>query len=87
MTERSGFTEADARRIGSEIGIDWTSSPFDVDELRRGMNVELEHGLSDSGTSATELDHIVTARIALAHLAELPDYYTRLAVMEADAEG
>jgi len=28
----------------------------------------------------------VTAKIARAHLNEFPDYYSRLAVMEADAE-
>ena len=87
MTERSGFTEADARRIGSEIGIDWTSSPFDVEQFRLGLDTELEHGAHDPETNVTGDDPIVTGKIALAHLKELPDYYTRLAVMEADAEG
>ena len=87
MTERSGFTEADARRIGSEIGIDWTSSPFDVEQFRSGLDTELEHGAHDPETNVTDDDPIVTGKIALAHLKEVPDYYTRLAVMEADAEG
>ena len=49
MTGRTGFTAEEARQIGEQIGIDWDSSPFDVDQFRRGMDVELEHGLQDSG--------------------------------------
>ena len=85
MTAREAFTADEARTIGEEIGIDWSSSPFDVDEFRRGMNVELEHGLRDPDTNVTGDDPLVTGKIARAHLNELPDYYTRLALMEADA--
>ena len=85
MTAREAFTADEARTIGEQIGIDWSSSPFDVDEFRRGMNVELEHGLRDPDTNVTGDDPLVTGKIARAHLNELPDYYTRLALMEADA--
>ena len=34
----------------------------------------------------TGSDPVVTAKIALAHLDQFPDYYTRLARMEAEAE-
>src|SRR5437667_10393320 len=78
MPERAQFTKTDARRIGEQIGIDWNSAPFDVDQLRRGMEVELEHGLQDTLTNVTDDDPIVTAKIALAHLNEFADYYTRL---------
>ena len=47
MTERTGFSAEEARRIGEEIGIDWSSAPFDVEQFRMGMDVELEHGLHD----------------------------------------
>jgi len=87
MSERKHFTEADARRIGEEIGIDWTSAPFDVEQLRRGMEVELEHGFQDALTNVTNDDPIVTAKIAFAHLNEFPDYYTRLERMEEEAKG
>ena len=85
MTAREAFTADEARTIGEQIGIDWSSSPFDVDQFRRGMNVELEHGLRDPDTNVTGDDPLVTGKIARAHLNELPDYYTRLALMEADA--
>jgi len=84
-TTASRFTEVNARRIGTEIGIDWATSPFDVAQFRMGLEVELEHGAHDAETNVTGDDPILTGKIAWAHLKELPDYYTRLAVMEADA--
>ncbi len=86
MSERAHFTAADARAAGERIGIDWTTSPFDVEQFRMGMDVELEHGTQDLETNVTDDDVTVTAKIARAHLNEFPDYYTRLAVMEAEAE-
>jgi hypothetical protein len=47
--------------------------------------VELEHGLRDLLTNVTDDEPIVTGKIALAHLKEFPDYYSRLARMEAEA--
>jgi hypothetical protein len=81
------FTEADASRIGTAIGIDWTTSPFDAAQFLMGLHVELEHGVHDPETNVTGDDELVTGKIAWAHLKELPDYYTRLAVMESEAEG
>jgi len=86
MPERTHFTETDARRVGEQIGTDWKSAPFDVEQLRRGMEVELEHGRQDALTNVTDDDPIVTAKIALAHLNEFADYYTRLGRMEDEAK-
>ena len=86
MNERTIFTADQAREVGERIGIDWGTSRFDVDQLRRGMDVELEHGTHDPETNVTDDDVVVTAKIARAHLNEFPDYYSRLAVMEAEAE-
>lgn len=80
------FGVEEARGIGEQIGIDWNSAPFDVEQFRMGLNVELEHGLHDPRTNVTGDDPVITGKIALAHLNELADYYTRLAKMEADAE-
>ena len=85
MTAREGFTAEEARAIGKEIGIDWASSLFDVEQFRMGMGVELEHGLHELLTNVTGDEPAVTGRIALAHLKEFPDYYTRLARMEEEA--
>jgi hypothetical protein len=86
MSARSSFSAEDARRIGERIGIDWSSSLFDVDQFRRGLNVELEHGLHDSETNVTDDDPVTTGKIARAHLNEFPDYYTRLGRMEEQAK-
>jgi Protein of unknown function (DUF5661) len=75
---RTGFTPAEARSIGEQIGIDWETAPFDVEQFRTGMDVELEHGLQDPATNVTGDDPVVTGKIALAHLNEFADYYTRL---------
>jgi hypothetical protein len=85
MSSTHSFTAAEARQIGEQIGIDWATAPFDVEQFRRGMEVELEHGLHDLLTNVTDDDPLVTGKIALAHLREFPDYYTRLEQMEEQA--
>jgi hypothetical protein len=87
MAPRAHFSADDARRVGTEIGIDWDSVPFDLEQFRSGMDVELEHGRHDPVTNVTDDDPVVTGKIALAHLNELPDYYTRLERMEEQAKG
>jgi len=86
MSEKAHFTAEEARAAGERIGIDWAMSPFDVEQFRMGMDVELEHGTQDLETNVTDDDVTVTAKIARAHLNEFSDYYSRLAVMEAEAE-
>ena len=86
MTGRPNFTQDEARRVGEQIGIDWGTAPFDVEQFRMGMDVELEHGLHDLATNVTGDDPMVTGKIALAHLNEFPDYYTRLDQMEEQAK-
>jgi len=80
------FSVDDARRVGAEIGIDWDAVPFDLEQFRGGMDVELEHGRHDPITNVTDDDPVVTGKIALAHLNEFPDYYTRLERMEEQAK-
>jgi hypothetical protein len=77
-------TLEEARRVGDEIGVDWEK--FDLELFRAGMDVEFEHGSHDPQTDVTHDDPIVTGKIALAHMKEFPDYYVRLAKMEAEAE-
>ena len=86
-TTNEPFTEEQATAVAAEIGIDFERVEFDVEQFRRGMEVELEHGSHDPLTNVTNDDPIVTGKIAWAHLREFPDYYDRLAAMEAEAEG
>ncbi len=82
-----GFSSEEARRIGEQLGVDWAKSVFDVEQFRTGLEVELEHGTRDPSTNVTNNDPILTGKIALAHLHEIADYYTRLKAMEAEAAG
>lgn len=83
---KNQFSPEEARQIGEALGIDWGTSPFDVEQFRMGMDVELEHGSRDPETDVTHDDPVLTGKIARAHLNEYPDYYTRLAKMEKEAE-
>ena len=84
MTTKKHFTIEQAKEIGEQLGIDW--GKFDVEQFRMGMDVELEHGTVDANTNITDDDPLITGKIALAHLNEFPDYYTRLEKMEKTAE-
>jgi hypothetical protein len=84
MTSKEHFATEEAKQIGEELGIDW--SKFDVEQYRMGLDVELEHGLTDPHTNVTDDDPTMTGKIALAHLNEFPDYYTRLDKMEREAK-
>ena len=80
------FTEEEARVIGQRIGVDWSAGDVDLEQFRVGLAIELEHGTQDPATNVTNDDETITGKIALAHLREIPDYYTRLAAMESEAE-
>lgn len=81
---RKEFTEEEAKEIGEQLGVKWDE--FDVDQFRRGMNVELEHGTVNENTNVSNDDPLITGKIALAHLNEIRDYYDRLEKMEKEAE-
>jgi hypothetical protein len=84
MRNRKLFTLIEARQIGEALGIDWHA--FDVKQFQIGLEVELEHGARDTQTNVTNDDALITGKIALAHLKEFPDYYTRLSAMEKEAD-
>jgi len=84
MGNKKQFTTEEAKKIGEGLDIDWTK--FDVEQFRMGMDVELEHGTRDPHTNVTNDDALVTGKIALAHLNEFPDYYTRLEKMEEEGD-
>lgn len=80
---KNEFSIDEARKIGEQIGVDFTK--FDLEEFRKGLAIELEHGSHDLETNVTNSDPLLTGKIAWAHLKEIPDYYTRLDKMEAEA--
>ena len=84
MGNKKHFSTEEAKSIGEKWGLKWDK--FDVEQFRSGMDVELEHGIRDPFTNVTNDDSLVTGKIALAHLNEFPDYYTRLEKMEKEAD-
>ena len=83
---RRTYQLGEAQSVADRLGIDFSESPFDLEQFRAGLNVEAEHGAADPATNVTDDDPVTTGKIALAHLHELPDYYTRLGKMEAEGE-
>jgi hypothetical protein len=81
---RQEFTTEEARRIGDSLSVDWEK--YNLEQFRLGLFVELEHGMKDPATDVTHDDLQATGKIAIAHLNDLPDYYTRLYQMFANAE-
>ena len=84
MRKKTQFNDKETKKIGESLEIDWNETNFE--EFKMGLAVELEHGTIHADTNVTDDDPEMTGRIALAHLNEIPDYYTRLAKMESDAK-
>ncbi len=84
MSDELQFSRSRARKVGKILEIDWKK--IDFEQFYMGINVELEHG-SRFGckTNVSSDSPVISGRIALAHLLEIPDYYTRLAIMEENA--
>lgn len=80
---KKSFSQNQAKAIGEQLGVRWDR--FDLKQFRAGLAVELEHGAVQPTTDVTNDDPLLTGKIALAHLTEFPDYYTRLAKMETEA--
>lgn len=83
---KTEFTTEAAAKVAQDLGIDLSAEGIPLEQFRMGLGVELEHGRIDRETDVTHDDPLLTGKIALAHLREIPDYYTRLAAMEAEAE-
>jgi len=86
ITPRTSFTMEEAAAVAKQLEIDFTKAGFDLEQLKIGMDVELEHGTHDPKTNVTGDDPVLTGKIALAHLNEFPDYYIRLKIMEDKAK-
>jgi hypothetical protein len=84
MTTKKHITTEEAKLTGKRLGITWDK--FNTEQFRMGMEVELEHGTIRKLTNVSNDHLLTTGKIALAHLFEIPDYYTRLLKMEKDAE-
>ena len=69
------YNMQDAMYAGSLLGVKFDK--FSFEEFLDGINIELEHGNINPNTNVTNNDLIQTAKIALAHLNEFPNYYNK----------
>lgn len=69
------FSDNEIMSIAKYLNIDFTKFPFE--DFKRGINIELEHGKNNMMTNVTDSDLLKTAKIALAHLNEFPNYYNK----------
>ena len=67
------YNMKDALYAASILGV--TFDKYTKEEFLSGINIELEHGTVNPKTNVTNNDLITTAKIALAHLNEYPNYY------------
>ena len=84
MASKRRISAEEAKEVGTTLKLDWTK--VDLQQFRRGLEVELEHGGRDPETNVTNDDLTLTGKIAWAHLKEFPDYYARLDKLEAEAD-
>jgi len=73
----------EAKRIGATLGIDW--GKLDLDQFRRGLDVEFEHEQPDPERNVTNDGAVLTNKIAWAHLKEASNYCERLDRLETEA--
>ncbi len=69
------FKLEDAASVANTLCINFDK--YNINDLLRGMNIELEHGIIKQLTNITTNDPILTAKIAIAHLNEFPNYYNK----------
>ncbi|MBQ2946623.1 MAG: hypothetical protein IJE04_02060 [Bacilli bacterium] len=69
------ISDNDILRVARYLNVNFSKFPFE--DFKRGINVELEHGLQNIDTNVTNNDLVKTAKIALAHLNEFPNYYNK----------
>lgn len=70
----------EARAILDTVNVQ--GMPIDQEEFRRGLTVELEHGLMFKDANVTNNHPVLTGMVVLAHMKESLDYYKYLEVAE-----
>lgn len=84
MSKSSRVSVEQAKYLADLFGLNL--SVLKMSEWKYGLEIELEHGTENPITNITNDDLILTAKIALAHIMEFPDYYKRLKRLEEQAK-
>lgn len=83
MKKRKQISLEQARRVGEALHIDWEQ--VDLEEFRLGLMGHRKDSI-DTETGLTYEGLLLTGKLVLAHMREFPDYYSRLAKLEAEVE-
>ena len=59
---------------------------INLEDFRKGLEVELEHGTRFADANVTNNHPILTGKIVLAHLKETLDYYKRIDIAELEGD-
>jgi uncharacterized protein YicC (UPF0701 family) len=62
------------------------SMEIPLEDFRKGLEVELEHGTRFDDANVTNNHPILTGKIVIAHLKETIDYYRRIDVAEMEGD-
>ena len=80
----NSVTIEEARILQEEVGEE--ALQISTESFQNGLQIELEHGLEYSSSNVTNNHPILTAKIVLAHLKEMLDYYERLDLAEGEGD-
>jgi hypothetical protein len=84
MKKRKQISSDEAKRIGDSLYIDWDQ--IDLEQFRQGLMGNHKQGAIDPETGLTYDSVLLTGKVVLAHMQEIPDYFTRLAKLKAEVD-
>lgn len=83
MKKRKHISLEQARRVGEALHIDWEQ--VNLEEFRQGLMGHRKEAI-ETETGLTYQALVLTGKVVLAHMREFPDYYSRLAKLEAEVD-
>ena len=83
MKKRKQISLEEARRVGEALHIDW--GQVNLEEFHQGLMGHHKEAI-DTETGLMYQGVLLTAKVVLEHVQEFPDYYSRLAKLEAEVD-
>ncbi|MBI5584325.1 MAG: hypothetical protein HY892_10905 [Deltaproteobacteria bacterium] len=82
--KKAAVTLAEAKKVLAQVNRG--KMKIEAEEFRKGLEVELEHGLTFEDANVTNNHPLLTGLIVLAHFKETLDYYRLLEVAELEGD-
>jgi hypothetical protein len=84
MKQRKQISSEEAKRVGESLHIDWEQ--VDLEKFRQGLMGNHKPGDIDPETGLAYESVLLTGKVVLAHMAEFPDYFSRLAKLKEEVD-